>query len=83
LNSGTPPPPCVVAPVYSGPVLGTLLDLKYNYVDSSGHNNGNVVYITNNLDTDARQNFTYDSLNRIATAHTNATNQPDFQGDTG
>jgi hypothetical protein len=49
----------------------------------AGTINGNVVYITNNLDTDASQNFTYDSLNRIATAQTNATNQPDFQGDTG
>jgi len=36
-------------------------------------NNGNVVQIKNNLTADRTQNFTYDALNRIQTAKTQAT----------
>jgi hypothetical protein len=35
--------------------------------------NGNVVSVTNNLDTTRSQNFTYDQLNRIKTAQTQST----------
>lgn len=58
-----------------------ILDLKYNFIDANSHNNGNVQSITNNIDWHRTQSFTYDSLNRIFTAATNATNQPAFQGD--
>jgi RHS repeat-associated protein len=58
------------------------LNLTYSYVDSSGHNNGNVVTIANNLDSHRTQSFTYDSLNRLASAQTAATNQPMWPGDT-
>src|SRR5262249_34912381 len=49
------------------------LDLSYNYVDSSAHNNGNVVRIYNVGTHTWSENFTYDSLNRIATAQTDGT----------
>jgi len=75
----TPPTPCTT------PTQSTTLpmDFTYAYLDANGHNNGNVASITRVGDTDSTQNFTYDSLNRIATAQTSAINQPDFQGDTG
>jgi hypothetical protein len=37
------------------------------------NDNGNVNAITNNRDTTRSQNFTYDKLNRIATAETTST----------
>src|SRR6202043_2179271 len=49
---------------------GTAMDLTYNFADTSSHNNGNVVQITNNKDTTRTQQFTYDHLNRILTAET-------------
>ena len=58
-----------------------IMDFSYNFIDSSGHNNGNVQIITNNQDWHRTQSFTYDSLNRISTAQTNATNKPAYQGD--
>jgi RHS repeat-associated protein len=57
------------------------IDFAYSYTDASGHNNGNVAQIANNDDWHRWQYFTYDSLNRIATAKTAATNQPAYQGD--
>jgi RHS repeat-associated protein len=51
---------------------GNALDLSYNFVDTSGHNNGNVIGIINNLDATRSQNFTYDSLNRIYAAQTSS-----------
>jgi len=62
--SSTPPSTCTSTP--SNPAL----DLWYTYGST---NNGNVNSIANGNDTYLTQNFTYDSLNRIATAHTNAT----------
>jgi hypothetical protein len=48
---------------------GNILDFTYNFVDGSAHNNGNVAAITNNRYASARsQSFTYDALNRLATA---------------
>jgi RHS repeat-associated protein len=48
---------------------GNVLDLKYNFNLGAG-DNGNVVGITNNRDTTRSQVYTYDALNRIATAGT-------------
>jgi RHS repeat-associated protein len=66
---GSAPSPCAA----STDTAGTQMNLTYNFVDASGHNNGNVASITNNLDSTRTQSFTYDSLNRIATAKTTST----------
>jgi RHS repeat-associated protein len=55
--------------------------MDFTYTFPNGSNNGNVQKITNNIDWHRTQSFTYDSLNRISTAQTNADNQPAFQGD--
>src|SRR5439155_255789 len=47
----------------------TLLDLKFN-LNSGTANNGNVVSATNNRDNTRSQNFTYDTLNLLASAIT-------------
>ena len=52
---------------------GTAMDLTYGFVDSSSHNNGNAMGITNNRDTTRSQSFSYDSLNRITWAQTSST----------
>jgi RHS repeat-associated protein len=65
---GNPAPPACQPPTWSA----SWVDLNYNYVDSNGHNNGNVTKITNNINHGWSQNFTYDSLSRIATAQTDA-----------
>lgn len=52
---------------------GDVFDLGYSYNLGSGVNNGNVASITNNLNTNRTQLFTYDNLDRIATAKTQAT----------
>jgi RHS repeat-associated protein len=49
------------------------MSLQYSFVDANSHNNGNVMGITNNLDTTRSQSFTYDHLNRILTAETTST----------
>jgi RHS repeat-associated protein len=49
---------------------GNAFDLTYNFVDSNSHNNGNVIGITNNLNGNRSQQFTYDQVNRILTAQT-------------
>jgi RHS repeat-associated protein len=74
------PSPCTTP---SAPTIRDDLNLAYSYIDSNGHNNGNVASIGNNLDTHRTQQFSYDSLNRLFTANTLTTNQPWFQGDTG
>jgi RHS repeat-associated protein len=51
---------------------GNILDYKYNFNLGAG-NNGNVVSITNNITPARSQTFTYDELNRISTAKTQAT----------
>jgi len=61
---------------------GTAMDLTYNFVDASSRNNGNVMGITNNRDTTRSQNFSYDSLNRIATAKTSSTSGSNCWGET-
>ncbi len=67
------PPPCAA----SLDTSGTQLNLSYNFVDASGHNNGNVASITNWVYTPRTQSFTYDSLNRLKTAQTTATHATD------
>jgi RHS repeat-associated protein len=46
-----------------------ILDLKYNF-GAGSNDNGNVVGITNNKDSNRSVTFTYDSFNRIASATT-------------
>jgi len=45
----------------------TLMDQTYSFVNSSV-NNGNVASITNTLHTGRSQSYTYDEINRLATA---------------
>ncbi len=58
------------------------MDLTYNFLDTSSHNNGNVMGITNNRDTTRSQSLSYDSLNRIATAKTSSTSGSNCWGET-
>jgi RHS repeat-associated protein len=60
---------------------GNILDLKYNFNLGAG-DNGNVWGVTNNRDTTRTQSFTYDQVNRIATAKTSATTGPNCWGET-
>jgi RHS repeat-associated protein len=55
------------------PTGTSILNLTYNFNLGSG-DNGNVIQIANGKDSNRTQNFTYDSLNRIASAYTNGTN---------
>ncbi len=53
--------------------VGTQMKLTYNFVDSNGYNNGNIISITNNVNAARSQTFSYDALNRLATAQTTST----------
>jgi RHS repeat-associated protein len=56
---------------------GYVMNRSYNFNlgnGTSGSDNGNVISITNNLVTARSQNFTYDSLNRIAAGYSTGTN---------
>jgi RHS repeat-associated protein len=66
-SSGSAPTNC------ASTTTGNVLDFAYTFVDGSGKNNGNVVSITNKRDVNRSQSFTYDELNRIKTAKTQAT----------
>ena len=50
----------------------TVFSLSYGY-RAKGKNNGNISQIVNNSNNSRTQNFTYDSLNRISTAASQAT----------
>ena len=53
---------------------GNAIDITYNYVDPvKGGNAGHVFSVTNNLNVSRSQSFTYDQVNRITSAGTNAT----------
>jgi RHS repeat-associated protein len=52
-----------------------MLDLKYNF--NLGSDNGNLVSVANNRVTDRSQTFSFDQLNRVATAQTTATYSSD------
>ena len=51
---------------------GTEMDLTYNFSLGAG-DNGNVMSITNNLNTARSQAFSYDALNRLVTSQTSGT----------
>jgi RHS repeat-associated protein len=53
----------------SGVANGAILDYQYNF-EIGVNDNGNVYQISNRRDPTRTQNFTYDTLNRIATAQT-------------
>jgi YD repeat-containing protein len=59
---------------------GTALDHAYSYDLGGGVNNGNIASITNNVNTGRSQSFTYDNLNRMATAQSQATTGTDCWG---
>jgi RHS repeat-associated protein len=65
-SSGTAPGSCTAA------TTGNVLDFTYNYKWSVA-DNGNAASITNNINTARSQSFTYDELNRVSTANTQAT----------
>jgi RHS repeat-associated protein len=52
------------------PVPLTLMNLSYGYDQGSGKSNGNVVQITNGRDSTRTVAYTYDQVNRLATAQT-------------
>jgi YD repeat-containing protein len=60
---------------------GSVLDETYHYDLGGGVNNGNITSITNNLDTTRTQLFTYDNLNRLASAQSQATSGANCWGD--
>jgi RHS repeat-associated protein len=59
---------------------GTVLNHTYSFNVGNGANNGSVASITNNLDTGRTQTFTYDNMNRLATAQSQATSGADCWG---
>jgi hypothetical protein len=61
--SGTAPASC------TDTAIGNVLDFTYNF-NLGSQDNGNVIKIINNRDTTRTINYTYDNLNRIATAYT-------------
>jgi YD repeat-containing protein len=54
----------------TSPVPLTLLNLSFSYDQGAGKNNGNVVQISNGRDSTRTTAYTYDQLNRLATAQT-------------
>jgi RHS repeat-associated protein len=58
----------------------TLLDLTYNFLQAGGKNNGTVTSVTNNLSSGRTQTFTYDELNRLKTAQSQANSGTDCWG---
>ena len=58
---------------------GTVLDLSYGF-NYGTTNNGNVVSAANNRNSNRSQTFTYDELNRIQTAQSQATSGADCWG---
>ena len=62
-SSGTAPASC------TDTTNGNVLDFTYNF-NLGASDNGNVIKVTNNRDTTRSINYSYDSLNRIATAYT-------------
>jgi len=56
--------------------------LKKTYNYNSPNNNGNIISITNNNNSDRTQSFTYDSLNRIQSASSSANSGSNSWGET-
>jgi RHS repeat-associated protein len=61
---------------YGSPTT-TVLNLSYGYPSA---NNGNIQSQTNNVDSGRSQSYTYDSLNRLLTAQSQATSGADCWG---
>lgn len=61
-----------VTSIQASSSAGTALSLAYGYGQAAG-NNGNIASITNNSDNTRSQTFTYDNLNRLASAQSQAT----------
>jgi RHS repeat-associated protein len=70
-----------IAGISASSTGGTALNLAYSYT-ATGHttNNGEIMSITNNVDTGRTQNLTYDDLSRISTANSQATSGGDCWG---
>jgi RHS repeat-associated protein len=80
LNSGTLDGAAAVTESYSynnrlepvsqqvGNTTTTFMNHSLSYVDGNGHNNGDVISVADNLNPARTQSFTYDPLNRLATA---------------
>lgn len=66
-----------LATIQSTSPNGTVQNLSYQYGTS---NNGSITSITNNLNTGRTQTFTYDYLNRVATAQTQGSTGPTCWG---
>jgi RHS repeat-associated protein len=62
----------ITTPCTGTATTGNVLDLKYNY-NLGSTDNGNVLGVTNNRNTARSVAFTYDRLNRIASAGTSST----------
>jgi RHS repeat-associated protein len=79
-NTGTAPTSC------ANTTYGNVLDLTYSYGQSSYYgsgsnfNNGNIASLTNNLNNNRTQTYTYDPLNRLLTAQSTATSGADCWG---
>jgi len=52
----------------TNPAIHTLMDHAFNY-GAQGSNNGNVLSVADQLNPTRTQTFTYDALNRLATAN--------------
>jgi len=65
------------ASIQASSSAGTVLDLSYSFNSGTPQapvDNGTLVRIANNRDPNRSQNFTYDALNRVASAYTDGTN---------
>jgi RHS repeat-associated protein len=70
---GTNTPPAITSLTTTCPsTVGNVMNKTYNFSLGSG-DNGNVMSITNCLNTTRSQSFTYDTLNRIASAESSGT----------
>jgi RHS repeat-associated protein len=59
---------------------GTIQNLSYSFNLGSGKNNGNVASVTDGLVSGRSQSYTYDNLNRVSSAQTQATSGSDCWG---
>ncbi|HKW18897.1 MAG TPA: RHS repeat-associated core domain-containing protein [Terriglobales bacterium] len=59
---------------------GTVRSVAYNYDVGGGSNNGSVASVTNNLDTGRTETLSYDSMNRLSSAESQATSGSDCWG---
>lgn len=60
----------------------TLLSYSYNFYDSSNHDNGNVMGITDNVTPGLSWTYGYDAVDRLTSAQTQATSGVDCFGQT-